>query len=125
MKQAVFVVIKNEDDKILCVTRPIEKAKYEGDFGLPGGMVEEGETLIEAIWREAFEEGVDLLHLNPSFIHTRTYEDKDLKVYWFLGKGHFTKGPFKEQHRITPVYKTKEELMETTYGNRIVMQLIP
>lgn len=124
MRQAVFIVIKNENDQILCVTRPSEKAKYEGDFGLPGGMVEESETLIEAMQREALEEGIDIIHLNPSFIYTCIYEERNLQVYWFLGKGSFTKGEYKEQHRISPVYKTKEELSLTTYGNRSVMQLI-
>lgn len=124
MRQAVFIVIKNEDDKILCVTRPIEKAQYEGDFGLPGGSVEEGETLLEALWRETSEEGIDVTFINPSFVQSIYYEDKDLQVYWFVGKGKFTEGNFKERTRISQVYKTIEEAATSTRGNASVMKLL-
>lgn len=124
MKQAVFIIVKNENNQILCVTRPAEKAKYEGDFGLPGGMVEKGETLLDAIWRESFEEGLDITHINPSFIQAIYYEDKGLKVYWFIGKGKFTDGDFLEKGRITQVYKTIEETAASTRGNASAMKLI-
>jgi len=123
MRKAVFIIIK-EEDKILCVTRPKEKAKFEGDFGLPGGIVEEGETLLDAMWRESFEEGLDITHINPSFIQSIYYEDKDLKVYWFIGKGRFTEGDFLEKGRITQVYKTIEETALSTRGNASAMKLI-
>ena len=123
MRKAVFIIIK-EEDKILCVTRPKEKAKFEGDFGLPGGLVEEGESLLDAMWREAFEEGIDVESVNPSFIQAIHYPEKDLKVYWFLGEGKFTKGDFLEKERISLVYKTKEEVSTSTTGNASAMRLI-
>jgi len=125
METAVFVFIQDEQGRVLCVTRPIEKAKYEGDFGLPGGIVEEGETLIDAMWREAFEEGIDVEFVNPAFIQAIHYPEKDLKVFWFLGKGKFTPGDYPEKERISQVYKTMEELSLTTSGNKSVTLLIP
>ena len=124
MRRAVFIIIQTEDDKILCVTRPKEKAKFEGDFGLPGGLVEDEETLLDAIWREAFEEGIDVLSINPSFIQAIYYEERDLKVFWFIGKGKFTKGDYPEKERISLVYKTKEEVAASTSGNASAMKLL-
>jgi len=52
MKEAVQVVILNKDGEVLAVSRKHD----HNDFGLVGGKVDEGETLIEAIIRETKEE---------------------------------------------------------------------
>lgn len=58
IKFAVCALITNREGKILAVSRKHDRTI----FGLPGGKVEEGETLIQALSREVKEEtGLDVL----------------------------------------------------------------
>lgn len=52
MKEAVQVVILNDEGEVLAVSRKHD----HNDFGLVGGKVDEGETPIQAILRECLEE---------------------------------------------------------------------
>lgn len=53
-KLMVDVVIPSEDEKVVLIRRGSEP--FEGEWALPGGFVEVGETVEEAAVREAAEE---------------------------------------------------------------------
>lgn len=65
MKQAVVAVICDSNGRILSVSRrnrPSEK-------GLPGGKVDDNETLTQAVIREIKEEtGLNIIKCNPIFV---------------------------------------------------------
>ncbi|MEH7320794.1 NUDIX hydrolase, partial [Priestia megaterium] len=48
--KVVYALIKNKYNQILMVDN------HEGHWSLPGGRVEAGESLVEAVIREVFEE---------------------------------------------------------------------
>lgn len=48
--KVVYALIKNKHNQILMVDN------HEGHWSLPGGRVEEGESLVEAVVREVYEE---------------------------------------------------------------------
>lgn len=61
---AVCCFIRRNDGKILGVTRKTDHS----DWGLPGGKVDEGETLEQAATRELKEEtGLDAIALKPIY----------------------------------------------------------
>jgi 8-oxo-dGTP pyrophosphatase MutT (NUDIX family) len=52
MKKGVSIIIENELGEVLCVSRKPDHTQW----GLPGGKVEENESLVEAVMRELQEE---------------------------------------------------------------------
>jgi 8-oxo-dGTP diphosphatase len=77
-KLATVALIFNEDKtKILGVSRKDDQTI----FGLPGGKVDEGEGLLEALIRELKEEtGLDLIESRPIFFR----EDSDFVAVVYL-----------------------------------------
>ncbi len=68
-------IIKNEIGEILLLRRN----KPGGWFTLPGGTVEEGETVIQALEREILEEtGSKLKTANPVWVWQSNHIGKDL-----------------------------------------------
>jgi len=60
MNKSVQIVLLNEKGQVLAVSRK----DNHNDFGLVGGKVDEGETIIEAAIRETKEEtGLDITNL--------------------------------------------------------------
>jgi len=78
---AVGVLVR--DALVLIAQRP-EGKHMAGSWEFPGGKVEQGETLPEALHRELQEElGIDVLAAEPLMIHTHEYPDRivNLNVY--------------------------------------------
>lgn len=76
MKRAVCLLNINKNG-ILVVSRKEEISK----FGMPGGKVEDNETILEAIIRETFEETGVILDSNNLIPIFEEYADKN-KIYW-------------------------------------------
>ena len=78
MKNSIIVVacVISKEGKILISSRPTGK-DFQGFFEFPGGKVESGEYLVEALQREMFEElGIKLksskvLFLNEYKVHQK------------------------------------------------------
>lgn len=81
MKKAVTAYITNENGLILAVSR-----KHDPwDFGLPGGKVDPGETLEEAIVREVKEEtGLDFKNVRKLFVRP-CHGEVDFETTTFVG----------------------------------------
>lgn len=76
MKYAVCALVFNQEGKILGVSRK----DSPNDWGLPGGKVEEGEILIEALTRELLEEtGLEAISTELIFLR----EDREWIVATF------------------------------------------
>jgi 8-oxo-dGTP diphosphatase len=56
MGVAVKAIVRDGDGRILLIRRPVDAARQPGLWDLPGGKLDHGETLQEALVREAREE---------------------------------------------------------------------
>ena len=71
----VVPVIRAEDGAVLLCKMPADRGVYPGQWALPGGGVEPGEVLVDALRREIKEElGVDLKSTRPLFFTDRLRE---------------------------------------------------
>jgi nucleoside triphosphatase len=52
----VVPIIRNADGRILICKKPIDRGVFPGQWGLPGGGIEPGERMEEALRREIREE---------------------------------------------------------------------
>ena len=64
----VVALIHNQHGEYLICKKPSDRGVFPGEWGLPGGGVEPGETLEQALRREVFEEvGLELASVEPLF----------------------------------------------------------
>jgi 8-oxo-dGTP diphosphatase len=69
MSSTVFIVLRKDSE--FCALKRINTGWMDGFYSLPAGGVEEGETLLEAAQREAFEEiGVQIKSRDLRLVHT-------------------------------------------------------
>ena len=111
---AVFVVAQTPDGAYAATTRPADRGEA-GRIGLPGGKVDPGEDPVEAAYREAREEGWEIDSIDPKPFQDEVYNGK--LILWF--KGHKAKmlRNYKEQGRIEPVAVSREQILQSGYGN--------
>ncbi len=83
MEQGVNIIITNNQGKVLILKRSLAE-KYCPDFwDLPGGKVENNETLLEAAKRETKEEsGLDV-KLEQNYFYIFHCQNVELDIYGF------------------------------------------
>ncbi len=92
---AVGVIARG--DEIFITLRP-DDVHQGGKWEFPGGKVEEGETVLQALRRELAEEvGITVNHSEPVIVITHDYGDKQVKldvhrVKDFTGEPHGKEG---------------------------------
>jgi len=76
----VVPIIRNNEDQVLICKMPQDRGVFPGMWALPGGGVEPGETMVEALKREVREElGISVTDIEPWYFSddTRTKIKKD------------------------------------------------
>jgi 8-oxo-dGTP pyrophosphatase MutT (NUDIX family) len=115
--RACFVLVFDEVGHVAATTRPYEEEEAR-KMGLPGGLVEEGESLRDCVIREAAEEGwfVEGVHDTPFHIQE---VDGNL-VAWFLGRQAQMMHEYREQSEgITPFWADPSQLL--SLGNDVAI----
>lgn len=85
----VVPVIRGNDGSVLLCKMPGDRGVYPGQWALPGGGVEPGERLEEALRREIREElGVELNSARPLFFtdlqHEKTLPDGERRLLYMV-----------------------------------------
>jgi len=96
--------------------------RTDGRIGLPGGKVDPNELPLEAVKREAYEEGWKLDSIDPEPRHRAYVEGKE--VWWYVGNGGTALTEYKEKYRgIKPIVVSLEDLIASGYGNEWLKEL--
>lgn len=79
---AVGILIRNEDDALLLSTRPEDKP-YAGYWEFPGGKIEAGETVEQALRRELQEElGITIAGAEVWKVTEHDYPHALVRLHW-------------------------------------------
>lgn len=77
-------VVRRPPDKRILVSRRHDATHLGGLWEFPGGKVEEGESLEQALLRELEEEtGIDARVGSLLLEHTHAYPDRTVRLYFF------------------------------------------
>ncbi len=81
--EVVVAALINEKGEILLSTRPQPKV-YAGYWELPGGKVEAGETMTEALKRELLEElGIEPVNISEVECEEFSYPHANVRLHFF------------------------------------------
>lgn len=73
-----------EDGKVL-LSRRFQTGYMDGHYSLPAGHVEEGETIVDCLLREAYEEiGVKINKSDVLLTHTMHRKEEDIRLDFFF-----------------------------------------
>ncbi|HCC60313.1 MAG: hypothetical protein A2402_01440 [Candidatus Staskawiczbacteria bacterium RIFOXYC1_FULL_37_43] len=89
MKRGVNIIITNNQGKILILRRSPKEKFFPGLWDLPGGKVENGETLGEAAERETKEESGLAISLEQKYFYIFHCQDRELNIYGFKARSTF------------------------------------
>jgi len=74
MRLIVVGMVQNRAGEILICKMPLDRGVFPGQWGLPGGGIEAGETAVAALQREIKEEvGLDVVNIQPLFFTEGAY----------------------------------------------------
>jgi nucleoside triphosphatase len=85
----VVGLVHNEKGEILICKMPPDRGVFPGQWGLPGGGIEDGETLEAALRRELEEEiGIEVTDIQPLFftdgIYTKTFSNEHQQEIYMI-----------------------------------------
>ena len=85
----VVPIIRDEQQRVLLCKMPPDRGVFPNQWGLPGGGVEPGERMGEALAREVAEElGVSILDAKPLFfkdgLHEKTFPDGSKRTIYMV-----------------------------------------
>ena len=85
----VVPILRDEQERILICRMPPDRGVFPDQWGLPGGGVESGERINEALAREIAEElGVTIREARPLFfkdgLHEKTFPDGSKRAIYMV-----------------------------------------
>ena len=100
----VVACVLKRNEKVLIASRPKMKT-FSGFFEFPGGKVEKGEYLMEALGREIFEElGVNLDFNEIYYLNNHKMLNHNISLHFFLCLRWFGKIESKEKQMLKWIF---------------------
>ena len=106
-KYNVIIVFDKNDEKILMCKRV--KEPYKGKFNLVGGKVEQGETELDAAYRELNEEtGITKDDISLSNLMNLDYKMQDMELEVYTGRLNKDVSLVEEVNKLYWINKTED-----------------
>jgi 8-oxo-dGTP diphosphatase len=122
--EVVAAVIERPDGSFLLAQRPAGKA-YAGYWEFPGGKVEPGEQLTEALARELHEElGIEVEVAYPWIVRTYAYPHAHVRLNFFRVRAWHGEPHGKEQQRLAWQHVSALEVAPLLPANAPVLRAL-
>jgi len=113
-----------DDQKVLAVKRPVGKP-MEGYWEFPGGKVEDGETLGQALTRELAEElAVEVIDFDLWREKRHSYDHTDVKLYFFLIRSYRGRPEAREGQEYKWVLPKEAQASEFLEADREILDVL-
>lgn len=120
--QVAVGIVLDDSGKVL-VGQRVKPDAYFQKWEFPGGKLEQGESVVDALKREFLEEvGIDIIESREFMVWEHSYPDRDVKLFVRIIDAFIGKATSREGQALKWVSLEEIAEMDFLAGNQVIIE---